>query len=78
MEKQKNIPELRFPEFEVEWEKRNLGKISVKINSGKTPSGGESVYTEKGILETGLIITFIGTGPTARLTESGRCQPNAR
>ena len=50
MEKQKNIPELRFPEFEVEWEKRNLGKISVKINSGKTPSGGESVYTEKGIL----------------------------
>jgi type I restriction enzyme, S subunit len=50
MEKQKNLPELRFPEFKVEWIKRMLGEISVKINSGKTPSGGESVYTQNGIL----------------------------
>ena len=50
MEKQKNLPELRFPEFKVEWIMRKLGEISVKINSGKTPSGGESVYTQNGIL----------------------------
>jgi type I restriction enzyme S subunit len=29
MEKQKNIPQLRFPEFEGEWEKKKLGEISV-------------------------------------------------
>ena len=50
MQKQNNIPQLRFPEFKGEWEKKQLGDISEKINSGKTPLGGESVYTEKGIL----------------------------
>ena len=29
MEKQKNIPQLRFPEFEGNWEKRKLGEISM-------------------------------------------------
>ena len=50
MEKQKNIPKLRFPEFMEKWEKKELGEIAEKINSGKTPLGGESVYTEDGIL----------------------------
>jgi type I restriction enzyme S subunit len=33
MEKQKNIPSLRFPEFIGEWEKKKLGDL-VKINQG--------------------------------------------
>lgn len=45
-----NSPQLRFPEFEGAWEKRKLGEVAIKINSGKTPLGGESVYQENGIL----------------------------
>ena len=49
MEKQ-NIPLLRFPEFEGVWVKRKLGSITTKINSGKTPLGGERSYTNAGVL----------------------------
>lgn len=45
-----NTPTLRFPEFKGEWEKKKLGEVAEKINSGKTPLGGESVYSDKGIL----------------------------
>ena len=31
------------------WEQRKLGDITVKIGSGKTPSGGKSAYVETGI-----------------------------
>lgn len=48
MEKVK--PKLRFPKFSTDWKINKLGEISIKINSGKTPLGGESVYTESGIL----------------------------
>jgi type I restriction enzyme S subunit len=50
MEKQKNKPRLRFQEFGGEWEKKKLGEVAEKINSGKTPLGGESVYSETGVL----------------------------
>ena len=50
MEKQNTKPKLRFPEFTDKWENKKLGEIAVKIKSGKTPLGGESVYTENGIL----------------------------
>jgi len=50
MENKQNIPKLRFPEFMGEWERKKLGDVSEKINSGKTPLGGESVYTEDGVL----------------------------
>lgn len=49
-EKSRSAPQLRFPEFNGEWEKKKLGEVAEKINSGKTPLGGESVYTESGIL----------------------------
>lgn len=45
-----STPKLRFPEFSGEWEKKKLGEVSIKINSGKTPLGGESVYTDTGVL----------------------------
>jgi type I restriction enzyme S subunit len=45
-----NIPKLRFPEFNGEWNLQKIGEITEKVNSGKTPLGGESVYVEKGVL----------------------------
>jgi len=50
MGKQKNIPALRFPGFEGEWEEKKLGDIAEKVNSGKTPLGGEAAYSQNGIL----------------------------
>ncbi|MDV3936929.1 restriction endonuclease [Elizabethkingia anophelis] len=41
---------MRFPGFEGEWEVKKLGEIADKVNSGKTPLGGEAVYTKEGIL----------------------------
>ena len=34
MENQKNVPELRFPEFEGEWEKKKLGEVA-RFSKGK-------------------------------------------
>ena len=45
-----NFPNLRFPGFEGEWESKKLGEIADKVNSGKTPLGGEAVYTKEGVL----------------------------
>ncbi|UVI86630.1 restriction endonuclease subunit S [Staphylococcus aureus] len=45
----KNVPELRFPGFEGEWEEKKLGDLTTKIGSGKTPKGGSENYTNKGI-----------------------------
>ena len=42
-------PEIRFPGFTDDWEQRKLGDITSKIGSGKTPRGGNSVYTQNGI-----------------------------
>lgn len=49
MKESKNIPELRFPGFDGEWIEKRLGNNCSKIGSGKTPSGGDAVYLEKGI-----------------------------
>lgn len=38
------LPRLRFPEFEGEWEVCDLGRKTVKVGSGVTPSGGQQVY----------------------------------
>lgn len=43
------VPEIRFSGFTDVWEQRKLGEITVKIGSGKTPSGGKSAYVETGI-----------------------------
>ncbi len=41
---------MRFPGFDGDWEVKKLGEVASKINSGKTPLGGEAVYTNEGIL----------------------------
>ena len=51
MSKEKKIiPELRFPEFvnEGEWVKVELGTMTTKIGSGKTPKGGDKNYKKEG------------------------------
>ena len=46
MEKQKNIPQLRFPEFEGEWEKKKLGEVMVE---GKLGGNYENSEWNKGV-----------------------------
>jgi type I restriction enzyme S subunit len=51
MEKtERMVPRLRFAGFEGSWEEKTIGEISLKVNSGKTPLGGEKAYTEEGII----------------------------
>ena len=42
-------PKIRFKGYTEDWEQRKLGDVTVKIGSGKTPSGGKSAYVETGI-----------------------------
>lgn len=46
----KKAPKLRFKEFSGDWEDKKLGVITTKVGSGKTPKGGNSVYTDSGII----------------------------
>ena len=46
--KKLNVPNLRFPEFQGEWEKCKLGTLTTKVGSGSTPKGGNAVYTSVG------------------------------
>ena len=43
-----NVPHLRFPEFSGEWEKHTIGNLAIKVGSGVTPKGGETVYKKEG------------------------------
>ncbi|KIV62486.1 Type I restriction-modification system, specificity subunit S [Bacillus mycoides] len=47
--KNKRTPDIRFPGFPGDWEQCNLGNISTKIGSGKTPKGGNENYKSEGI-----------------------------
>lgn len=42
-------PELRFEDFTGTWEQLELGEITNKIGSGKTPRGGNEVYLSDGV-----------------------------
>lgn len=43
-----NVPNLRFPEFTGEWKKCIIGELTIKVGSGVTPRGGETVYKSEG------------------------------
>ncbi|PFJ96335.1 restriction endonuclease subunit S [Priestia megaterium] len=45
----KCTPDIRFSGFTGDWEQCNLGNISTKIGSGKTPKGGDKNYKSEGI-----------------------------
>lgn len=44
MQCNKNIPELRFPEFEWEWIRNTLNKVIISFINGKTPSRDNNQY----------------------------------
>ncbi|MBN3361473.1 restriction endonuclease subunit S [Clostridium botulinum] len=44
------MPKLRFKEFSGEWEFEKIGNITKKVGSGKTPKGGNTVYTDSGVI----------------------------
>jgi len=46
----KNIPVLRFKGFDQPWKLKKLDDVTEKVNSGKTPLGGQSVYVNSGVL----------------------------
>ena len=46
--KKLNVPNLRFKEFQGEWEKCRLEDLTAKVGSGSTPKGGNAVYTSAG------------------------------
>jgi len=61
MEKQKNIPALRFPEFEGEWESKSLGELIINLNSGISVNSIDEAISE--INEFGILKTScIGSG----------------
>ena len=39
---------MRFPEFSGEWAKHTIGELAIKVGSGVTPKGGETVYKKEG------------------------------
>ncbi|MGN6340484.1 MAG: restriction endonuclease subunit S [Ginsengibacter sp.] len=41
---------MRFKEFGGGWMRKKLGEVAEKINSGKTPLGGEAIYTSEGVI----------------------------
>lgn len=43
------MPQLRFSEFQAEWENAKLGGISTKVGSGSTPRGGRDAYEGEGV-----------------------------
>ena len=43
-----NVLNLRFPEFTGEWKKCIIGELTIKVGSGVTPRGGETVYKSEG------------------------------
>lgn len=43
------VPQIRFKGFEKAWEPYELGEVTTKIGSGKTPRGGKTGYLSSGI-----------------------------
>ncbi len=63
MEKQKNIPQLRFPDFVGEWGNLKLGELSKSIHSGKDSNvfdGNYPLYGSMGIIGKSSSPTYEG------------------
>jgi type I restriction enzyme, S subunit len=61
MENQKTIPQLRFPEFNGEWEKKKLGEVFEKLESGVSVNSTDEPIenvSEYGVLKTSSV--FLG------------------
>lgn len=65
-DKQKLVPELRFPEFDGEWERKTVGEVAKKIDAGWSPNCLErtALQHEWGILKT-TAVTWSGYSEVA-------------
>lgn len=47
-----NVPNLRFPEFQGEWEESKLGDVATSISSGKSKAscGNYNLYGSTGVI----------------------------
>ncbi len=63
MEKQKNVPELRFPEFEGEWERKKFGEIATnrsgKYNPEKEINSIKCIELEHLASETAQLLGYV-------------------
>ena len=77
--KKKRVPELRFGEFDGEWEKTNLGEVS-KVTSGGTPSRSKPNYWNGSIpwISTSLIDFNIINKAEEHITEEGLSNSSAK
>ncbi|HDH4223367.1 TPA: restriction endonuclease subunit S [Staphylococcus aureus] len=75
----KNVPELRFPEFEGEWEEEKLGEVGT-FTSGGTPLKSKSEYWNGDIpwITTGDIHTIKRENITNFITEKGLNESSAK
>ncbi|PWD98241.1 restriction endonuclease subunit S [Marinilabilia rubra] len=63
MKQHNNIPQLRFPEFDGEWEEKKFGDLSEKIKSGKdknVASGRFPLYGSMGVIGKAEKPTYVG------------------
>lgn len=49
MEKQLNVPILRFPEFKGEWENKKLGEVAVRVTTKNNSNDVKNVYTNSAV-----------------------------
>jgi len=79
MEKQMNVPKLRFPEFEGAWEHRKLGDVA-DISSGGTPSRTNVSYWNGNIpwISTNQIDFNTIIDADEKITESGLKNSSAK
>ncbi|HDI5068111.1 TPA: restriction endonuclease subunit S, partial [Staphylococcus aureus] len=75
----KNVPELRFPEFEGEWEEKKLGEVGT-FTSGGTPLKSKSEYWNGDIpwITTGDIHNIKRENITNFITEKGLNESSAK
>lgn len=75
----RSVPNLRFPEFEKEWEKKKLGEIA-EVSSGGTPSRTNSSYWDGDIpwVSTTLIDFNIINDTEEKITEEGLKNSSAK
>ena len=78
MQGNKNIPELRFPEFEGEWIRNTLNKVIISFINGKTPSRDNNQYWDGDIpwVSSGELNYNHITQTNEKITEDGQNSAN--
>ncbi|MEK3984258.1 restriction endonuclease subunit S [Paenibacillus sp. FSL K6-3166] len=75
-----SVPEVRFPEFSVEWEERKLGDVIDGLYNGQTPSRARDDFWNGKInwLSSGELNRSIVESANEKITEAGQADANLR